>query len=675
MGTSVSQIIQVTTAAIGGTAPGPATGLVASAVTSSSLTLTWVAPTFGTTPFTYQPQIQSGAVFVNLGSPLSVTTMNVTSLSPATTYRFQIVTSNSSGTSTSSILTVLTPGVLPGSPTGLAVVGTPGLSDIAIQWVAPTVGTTPFTYTVSFRTPSGSGAFTAFSPTTSNTTQDVTGLASGSAYDFEVTAANSLGSGPASAILLNVSTVANPPPILPSAPTNLTPGTVTPTSIQVNWVAPSTGTLPFTYTLQYRQPATQAPPVQSWFVDSSLATGLNNGTSWANAWRSFSAIAWSSLGSGHFLYISGGTTSQTYNQALVLGANSATAGNPVTITKGVDAGHTGTVIIDGQSARIPVDTNLQTNFILQQLTVQNSNDTCVWVHGVTSGACVVQSLVIHQGPGTGGNARAFDIRNNSAGVTVQFCVADTPASTTSQSDNIFSFQNSGGNILIQNNTLTVNNTDTTGHSDNWQSLNDSTVTFRNNILYHPSGGVNNHGIWLTDTNAGGTLTVYNNTIYMPIGDEIAVAHWMQTGGFTGNALFYNNTIYGGWTSGAVYLNATSTSTQFKNNIIHPVGIAILQTAVTLPGANIDYNCIFGGGATIANSGGSNQTWAQWQALGYDSHGVNVDPLLTNVAAQDFTLQSGSPVKDIGLTIAVVSTDLNGTARPVGSGYSIGAYER
>ena len=57
MGTSISSILQVTTAATA-VAPGPATALIASNITTASLQLSWAAPTTGNKPYTYTPQYQ-----------------------------------------------------------------------------------------------------------------------------------------------------------------------------------------------------------------------------------------------------------------------------------------------------------------------------------------------------------------------------------------------------------------------------------------------------------------------------------------------------------------------------------------------------------------------------------------------------------------------------------------
>lgn len=248
MGTSISQIITVTTAPLG-VAPTPALNLVVSNISTTSLTLSWSPPTGGSSPFTYQPQVSPAfgtQSFTNIGGSISVTTVAVTNLAPNTAYQFQVVTSNGTGNSTSLIVGATTLALVPASPTGLAVVGSPAQTTVNLQWNVPTIGTPPFTYQVLSRTPSGSGSFIAAAATTTGTTQTISGLNAATGYDFEVVASNQAGSSAPSGVLTGVQTagsVAN----VPGPATGLTLSAVGTTSLTFSWTAPTTGTTPFSY--------------------------------------------------------------------------------------------------------------------------------------------------------------------------------------------------------------------------------------------------------------------------------------------------------------------------------------------------------------------------------------------------------------------------------------------
>jgi hypothetical protein len=82
-------------------------------------------------------------------------------------------------------------------------------------------------------------------PATTNLTNTIPGLVASTAYDIEVYATNSVGQGPVSTIL-TVSTIA-PAVVIPGAPTGLASTAITTTTVSLSWVAPATGTAPFTY--------------------------------------------------------------------------------------------------------------------------------------------------------------------------------------------------------------------------------------------------------------------------------------------------------------------------------------------------------------------------------------------------------------------------------------------
>ena len=89
----------------------------------------------------------------------------------------------------------------------------------------------------------------------------------------------------------------------------------------------------------------------NYYVDKN-ASGRNNGTSWANAWQSFSDINWNLIHPGDVIYISGGTDSTIYYETLTA-TMQRDINKRITIIAGKYApsslGHRGRVIIDGQS--------------------------------------------------------------------------------------------------------------------------------------------------------------------------------------------------------------------------------------------------------------------------------------------------------------------------------------
>ena len=254
MGTSISAILTVTTAAQG-TTPGQATALTVTNILSTSLTLSWSAPSVGTQPLNYQPRYSTDGGNTWTNATTSTTTslsVNITGLTANTSYVFDVVTSNASGTSTSAQTgTVTTASVVPGAPTGLALNGAAGSTSVALTWNAPTTGTGPFSYQILSRTPTGSGSFAQIATASTNSIT-ITGLSPSTSYDFEVIAVNGAGSGPTSSPLTNVVTAATSA-VLPSSPQNLSNGTITTTSIVLNWTTPATGTAPLTYTVQYQR--------------------------------------------------------------------------------------------------------------------------------------------------------------------------------------------------------------------------------------------------------------------------------------------------------------------------------------------------------------------------------------------------------------------------------------
>jgi hypothetical protein len=134
--------------------------------------------------------------------------------------------------------------------------------------------------------------------------------------------------------------------------------------------------------------------------------------------------------------------------------------------------------------------------------------------------------------------------------------------------------------------------------------------------------------------------IYNNIIYNGLGNADGNNAGIYVYGASGTSI-YNNTVYNIRAQG-IFISGQASGTQVKNNV-----------AYQSTGGN--YNN--GGSGTIA----SNNL--------FDS-----DPLFENSGSGDFRLQSGSPARDQGTTLASVTKDFQGVLRPQGGDYDIGAYE-
>jgi hypothetical protein len=143
--------------------------------------------------------------------------------------------------------------------------------------------------------------------------------------------------------------------------------------------------------------------------------------------------------------------------------------------------------------------------------------------------------------------------------------------------------------------------------------------------------------------------------------------------------FYNNTVY----DVAVGFGIADGTAELKNNIIKNVSVsAVCLPCFTGSFATIDltadYNIYDVTSTRIGStgSGGGFMDMAAWRSYCScgDTNSFSSDPLFTNAAGADFTLTSGSPAKNAGVTLASVTSDFLQVGRPQGVAYDIGAYE-
>ena len=88
------------------TVPGQVTGLVANATTSSSITISWAAPTSGGSPTAYTVQYKAGTAtaWTTASNTITGTSLVLTGLAASTAYNIQILATNSAGTGANSLV-------------------------------------------------------------------------------------------------------------------------------------------------------------------------------------------------------------------------------------------------------------------------------------------------------------------------------------------------------------------------------------------------------------------------------------------------------------------------------------------------------------------------------------------------------------------------------------------
>ena len=185
-------------------APGQASGLVASSIASTSITLTWSAPTSGgiVSVYSVQYRVTGTTPWLLAGQTNGAQTFTVNGLLVATSYDFTIGTANSVGAGPISAISTsitLVSGPVPGAPTAVTTTNITATS-INCSWVAPTVGGTGLVYAVQYRV-TGQSTWNSAAAGLSATTFAIGNLASATSYDIQITASNGSGSGPPSTLL------------------------------------------------------------------------------------------------------------------------------------------------------------------------------------------------------------------------------------------------------------------------------------------------------------------------------------------------------------------------------------------------------------------------------------------------------------------------------------------
>ncbi|HYM77408.1 MAG TPA: right-handed parallel beta-helix repeat-containing protein [Candidatus Dormibacteraeota bacterium] len=210
--------------------------------------------------------------------------------------------------------------------------------------------------------------------------------------------------------------------------------------------------------------------------------------------------------------------------------------------------------------------------------------------------------------------------------------------------------NGGGITLWAAGTPTIENNVISGNSSNGGQgggiyiVNDSNALIVQNLFYANTGSQGG-AIYLSMPSGSTGPVLVNNTIVGGTGATTqGAAVW--AGGFDNQVLFYNNLLVGLTGENAVFCDSTYSTLPpvFTNNDAYsPSGTGLMGTCASEEG-------------TTGN--------------------ISADPLFVNATKNNYQLQSGSPVINVGDNSApdILQKDLLGKPRIVGGIIDMGAYE-
>ncbi len=219
------------------TVPTPPSNLTTTKISQTQINLTWVAPSDNggeiVSGYKIEEKVGTGSysvIVANTGN--TNTAYSRTGLTSGQTYTYRVSAINSVGASNPSneASATQTLNIVPNAPTGLkATSASP--TQINLSWSPPSNNGGPSVTSYKIEVKIGGGSYSTLANTAA-TSYSHAGLTTGTTYTYRVSAINSVGTSP-------VSNEVSAVPSKTYTPTSLTAIAVSPTQINLSWIAPS----------------------------------------------------------------------------------------------------------------------------------------------------------------------------------------------------------------------------------------------------------------------------------------------------------------------------------------------------------------------------------------------------------------------------------------------------
>ncbi len=423
---------------------------------------------------------------------------------------------------------------------------------------------------------------------------------------------------------------------------------------------------------------------ETYWVDGGV--GASGSGTQSSPWKTFADISWSTVASNlpATIYISGGSTSQTYDQQLNIGASGTSQLNNITVKRPTELewpGHSGIVRLRHSSDN-PLVIAGRSYIIIDGFDISSSNGNLAVFIRSNASYITIQNCDIHDYSSfglAGYQASHVTIRNNQ--------IRDPDPLTGDDPVQIGPVDN----WTFEYNTIKARFPTGAGQHFDGVQLNEpcSDLTFRYNVF----GNANNAMIYIETLWPMNNIQIYGNIFNIFPDPNMGSSDWLWAIVVDGNIdaaelYIYNNT----------FINLNNNSAEHGRAIMldsgHPNNKAIIENNIfynssveissNWGGSDsntvLEFNCYFepGGGSVIR--------WADTEYSGVpftpaggsqkETGGIVSDPLLSNVSSvsssnPDAHLTSLSPCIGAGVNVGL-SFDFEGN--PFLNPPSMGVYE-